>query len=158
MRSLIPFPWRNDTAQKGELDPFTAMQREINRVFSEFGSKEPLSWQGAGISPRIDVAETDTAVEVTAELPGLDEKDFEVVLKDDLLTLKGEKKSEREEKNKDYHVVERSFGSFSRSIRLPFEADPETVKAQFTKGVLKVTVGKPAEAKNKTVKIPIRSN
>lgn len=158
MRSLIPFSWRNDTAQKGEPDPFTAMQREINRVFSEFGSKEPLSWQGSALSPRIDVAETDTAVEVTAELPGLDEKDFDVVLKDDLLTLKGEKKSEREEKNKDYHVVERSFGSFSRSIRLPFNADPEAVKAHFTKGVLKVTVGKPAEAKNKTVKIPIRSN
>lgn len=158
MRSLITFPWRNETGQKGGLDPFTAMQREINRVFSEFGGGEHPAWQGAALSPQIDVAETDTAVEVTAELPGLEEKDFELVLEDDLLTIKGEKKSEREEKNKDYHVVERSFGSFSRSIRLPFSADAEAAKAQFAKGVLKVTISKPAGTKNKTVKIPIRSN
>lgn len=158
MRSLIPFPWRNEPSQKGEADPFTAMQREINRVFSEFSGKDPLSWQPLAPSPRIDVAETDTAVEVTAELPGIDEKDFELVLKDDILTIKGEKKSEKEEKNKDYHIVERSYGSFSRSIRLPFDADAEAVKAQFNKGVLKVTISKPADAKNKTVKIPIRSN
>jgi len=158
MRTLMTFPWRNETDQKGGIDPFTAMQREINRVFNEFGSREKPAWPGGALSPHIDVAETETAVEVTAELPGIDEKDFELVLENDLLTIKGEKKSEREEKNKDYHVVERSFGSFSRSIRLPFTAEAEAAKAQFAKGVLKVTIAKPAEAKNKTVKIPIRSN
>jgi HSP20 family protein len=94
---------------------------------------------------------------VTAELPGLDEKDVEVVLRDDLLTIKGEKKSEREEKKKDYHLVERSFGSFSRTIHLPFEAASDAVKASFTKGVLKITINKPTEIKDKTVKIPVKS-
>lgn len=158
MRSLIPFPWRNDVASKDDFDPFAAMQKEINRVFSEFGAQTPVAWRNQGLVPQIDVAETDNAVEVTAELPGLDEKDFEVVLQDDLLTIKGEKKSEHEEKKKDFHLVERRFGSFSRSVRLPFEADPETVKAQFAKGVLKVTVSKPLDVKSRTVKVPIRSS
>lgn len=156
MRSLIPYSWRTDLGQKDDFDPFAAMQKEINRVFSDFGRSTPSKFD-APLSPHIDVAETDASVEVTAELPGIDEKDFDVVLHDDLLTIKGEKKSEREEKKKDYHVVERSFGSFSRTIRLPFEADAEAVKASFAKGVLKLSIAKPVEAKNKTVKIPIRS-
>jgi HSP20 family protein len=109
------------------------------------------------VVPRIDVAETDSAIEITAELPGIDEKEVDVVLRDDVLTIKGEKKSEREEKKKDYHLVERSFGSFARTIRLPFDADSEAVKASFAKGVLKVSIAKPAEVKQKTVKIPVRT-
>lgn len=157
MRSLIPFSWRTDLGQKDDFDPFAAMQKEINRVFRDFAGGKSDTWRDATLSPHVDVAETDGALEVTAELPGIDEKDFELVLKDDLLTIKGEKKSEKEEKKKDYHLVERSYGSFSRSIRLPFEADPEGVKANFAKGVLKVTIAKSSEVKNKTVKIPIRS-
>jgi HSP20 family protein len=85
----------------------------------------------------------------------VDEKDVEVVLSDGRLTIKGEKKQEKEEKKKDYHMVERSYGSFARSISLPFAADPEKVKATFVKGVLKVTVPKPAEVTAKQKKIPI---
>lgn len=157
MRSLIPLSFSNDLARRDDSDPFAIMQKEINRMFSDFGRGLPARFGDGDVSPRIDVAETDSAVEVTAELPGIDEKDVEVVLRDDLLTIKGEKKSEREEKKKDYHLVERSFGSFSRSIRLPFEADSETVKANFAKGVLKVSIAKPAQVKEKTVKIPVRS-
>lgn len=160
MRSLIPFSWNRDLFRRdGEHDPFVAMQKEVNRIFEDFGRGGPLAHFGANgdVTPRIDVAETDTALEVTAELPGIDEKDIEVVLRDDLLTIKGEKKSEHEEKRKDYHLVERSFGSFARSIRLPFEADSEAVKANFAKGVLKISIAKPAEVKEKTVKIPVRS-
>lgn len=156
MRSLIPFSFGNDVA-RSDRDPFAAMQREINRMFGEFGRNLPAQFADRDVSPRIDVAETDSAVEVTAELPGIDEKDVEVVLRDDLLTIKGEKKSEREEKKKDYHLVERSFGSFSRTIQLPFDADSETVKANFAKGVLRVSIAKPAQVKEKTVKIPVRS-
>jgi HSP20 family protein len=157
MRSLIPFPWGTDLFRRDDRDPFTAMQREINRVFDDFGRGSPARWADADVSPRIDVAETDNTIEVTAELPGLDEKDVDVVLRDDVLTVKGEKKSEREEKKKDYHLIERSFGSFARSIRLPFEADSEAVKASFNKGVLRVVINKPAQVKDKTVKIPVRS-
>jgi HSP20 family protein len=158
MRSLIPFSWNSDVTRRDDRDPFAAMQNEINRMFSEFGRGLPMRWAADGdVSPRIDVAETDTAIEVVAELPGIDEKDVEVVLRDDVLTIKGEKKGEREEKKADYHLVERSFGSFSRSIQLPFDADSEAVKANFAKGLLKVTIAKPAQVKEKTVKIPVRS-
>jgi HSP20 family protein len=157
MRSLLPFSWNTDVARRDDGDPFVAMQKEINRMFNEFGRGWPTRFAEGEVSPRIDVAETDTAIEVTAELPGIDEKDVDVVLRDDVLTIRGEKKSEREEKKTDFHLVERSFGSFARSIRLPFEADSEAVKANFAKGLLKVTIAKPAQVKEKTVKIPVRS-
>ena len=159
MRSLIPFStWNRDLFRRDDDDPFLAMQKEVNKIFETFG-RGSLARFGADadVSPRIDVAETDGAIEVTVELPGIDEKDVEVVLRDDLLTIKGEKKSEKEEKRKDYHLVERSFGSFARSIRLPFEADGETVKASFAKGILRISIAKPAEVKEKTVKIPVRT-
>jgi HSP20 family protein len=156
MRSLVPFSWASDLFRR-ENDPFAAMQKEINRVFEDFGRGSPSALASGEISPRIDISETDNAVEVTAELPGIDEKDVDVVLRDDILTIKGEKKFEKEEKKKDYHLVERSYGSFARSIRLPFEADSEAVKANFAKGVLKIAIAKPAEVKEKTVKIPVRS-
>lgn len=158
MRSLIPFSWNTDAARRDNGDPFVAMQTEINRMFNEFGRGWPARFAAEGeVSPKLDVVETESAIEVTAELPGIDEKDVDVVLRDDVLTIRGEKKSEREEKKTDYHLVERSFGSFARSIRLPFEADSEAVKANFAKGLLKVTIAKPAEVKEKTVKIPVRS-
>ena len=157
MRSLVPLSWATDLFRRDQNDPFAAMQKEINRVFEDFGRGSLANLSNGEISPRIDIAETDNAVEVTAELPGIDEKDVEVVLRDDVLTIKGEKKSEKEEKRKDYHLVERSYGSFTRSVRLPFEADSEAVKANFAKGVLKVSIAKPAEVKEKTVKIPVRS-
>jgi HSP20 family protein len=107
------------------------------------------------MAPRVDVSETDTELKIEAELPGIDEKDVEVVLSDGRLTIKGEKKQEKEEKKKDYHLLERSYGSFARSIALPFEADPDQVKASFAKGVLTVTVPKPPEVKAKEKKIAI---
>lgn len=157
MRSLIPFSWNTDLARRDDGDPFVAMQNEINRMFKDFGCGWPARFADSEVSPRIDVAETDSALEVTAELPGIDEKDVDVMLRDDVLTIRGEKKSEREEKKTDYHLLERSFGSFARSIRLPFEADSEAVKANFAKGLLKVTIAKPPQVKEKTVKIPVRS-
>jgi HSP20 family protein len=157
MRSLIPFSWNTDVSRRESGDPFAAMQNEINRMFGEFGRGWPARLADGEVSPRIDVAETDAAIEVTAELPGIEEKDVDVMLRDDVLTIRGEKKSEREEKKTDYHLVERSFGTFSRSIRLPFEADSEAVKANFAKGLLKVTIAKPVAVKEKTFKIPVRS-
>jgi len=145
-------------------DPFEALQTSIDRLFDEFRRSgdfatllPALDGDHDFLLPHVDVSEGDDAAEITAELPGIDEKDVEVVLRDDVLTIKGEKKGEKEEKRKDYHLVERSYGSFARSVRLPFEADSEAVKANFAKGVLKVSIAKPAEVKEKTVKIPVRS-
>ncbi len=139
-------------------EPFGSLRRDMERLFENFS--RDLGWGGpaaggAGEVPRIDVSETDSELRIEAELPGVDEKDLEIVLSDGRLTIKGEKKQEKEEKRKDYHLVERSYGSFARSIGLPFAAEPDKVKASFAKGVLTVTVPKPAEVKAKEKKIPI---
>jgi HSP20 family protein len=110
------------------------------------------------LSPKVDVAETKDAIEVTAELPGVDEKDLEVTLADGVLTVRGEKKTARDEQDKDknWHVVERSYGSFSRAIPLPFDPDPAKVEAKFDKRVLHIHLPKPAEVAKKQQKIEIK--
>ena len=105
--------------------------------------------------PLVDVAETDDGLTVTAELPGMDEEDIEVDLTSNVLTLKGEKKAEKEEKKADYHFRERSYGSFSRSVAIPFDVDPDAVNASFSKGVLTIALPRPPEAKRKTKKIAV---
>lgn len=134
-------------------DPFRILRNEMDRLFDSF------RWPGYGssdVSPRVDVCETDNEIDIDAELPGLDEKDIDVMLSGDLLTIRGEKKTEREEKKMNYHLTERSYGSFSRSIALPFDADPGKVSAKFDKGVLHISIPKPAEAAAKTAKIPVK--
>jgi len=88
-----------------------------------------------------------------AELPGLEKKDVELNLVNNLLTIRGEKKNQREEKNKDYHLLERSFGSFSRAVELPQGVDPEDISAEIANGVLKVTVKKPAPKQSRQIEI-----
>lgn len=108
-------------------------------------------------APTIDVAESDKEVVVTAELPGLNDKDFEVTLAGDLLTIKGEKKSEHEEKNGDATYMERRFGSFARTLRLPFEIGNEKIDAKYDKGVLTVRVPKPAEVQKRVRRIEVKA-
>jgi HSP20 family protein len=110
------------------------------------------------LSPNIDVAESKDAIVMTAELPGVDEKDVDVILADGMLTVRGEKKTERDEQDKDknWHVVERSYGSFNRTIPLPFDPDPAKVEAKFDKGVLRIHLPKPAEVAKKQQKIEIK--
>lgn len=157
MVSLLPRPWtRSALSRTG--DPFTALQREVERLFDEFtqgGFLTPAGEREFAISPNLDVSETDSALEVTVDLPGVDEKDVDVTLSDNVLTIKGERKHERDEKKKDYHLVERSYGSFARSISVPFEVDTEAVKASFSKGVLKVSLPKPVTDKAKTRRIEV---
>ena len=104
---------------------------------------------------KFDVSETDDAVEMTAELPGIDEKDIDLTLSDGVLTIKGEKKSEKETKERDYYLSERRYGSFARSMRVPDSVDQDNLKASFDKGVLRVVMPKRAEAKAKKKKIAI---
>jgi HSP20 family protein len=131
------------------------MHREIDRIFNELGWSSATAISHA--VPRVSMSETDNAVEIEAELPGVDEKDIEVALNDDVLTIKGEKRMERDEQQKDYYHQERTFGRFARSITLPFDPDPKTVKTLFVKGVLKITLPKAAGTKQHTVKIPVRT-
>src|SRR5215468_4140212 len=108
---------------RGE-DPFRSLFQEVQRTFEDFSRRTPFMRFGSDmLSPKIDVAESKDAIEVTAELPGVDEKDVDVTLEDDVLTIRGEKRTERDEEDKDknWHVVERNFGSFTRAIPLPFD-------------------------------------
>jgi HSP20 family protein len=160
----LPSLWRSGR-ERGELtpsreiwEPFASLRRDMERVFEDFS--RDFGWgapalAGAGTAPRLNVSETESEIKLEAELPGVDEKDVEVLLEDGRLTVRGEKKQEKEEKKQDYYLHERSYGSFARSIALPFEADPDKIKASFAKGVLTVTVPKPPEAKAKQKKIPI---
>ena len=130
------------------------LRRQMDRLFDSFTgpwhlpASEPLSamraWPESSITVRFEVSETDDGFEISGELPGMDEKDVEVVLDNGMLTVKGEKKAESEQKKKDYYVMERHYGSFRRSFRLPDTVDESKVKAKFDKGVLRVTLPKAA--------------
>lgn len=136
-------------------DPFVALQQNMNRIFDDFSSGFGLpavargGW--AGTWPRVEIHETGNAVKVTADLPGLEEKDIELSLHEGVLTLKGEKKSETE--NALYS--ERWHGQFQRSVQLGPEVDPENVTAAFKSGVLTVTLAKKPEAQTQVKRIPI---
>lgn len=132
-------------------DPFQTLHREMNRLFDDIMRG---SWAGGGqggdrsgglLAPSMDVTETDKEVRIQAELPGVSEKDVELSLNDDLLTLRAEKRQERKEEREGAHVSERSFGTFRRSLRLPFHVEPDQVHAQFENGVLTVTLPKPEQ-------------
>jgi len=109
----------------------------------------------AGFSPSVDVRESDEEFTIKAEIPGIDEKDVEVLVSDDTVTLKGEKKEEQEDKGKDYYRLERSYGSFHRVIPLPKGVNLEKVEATFKNGILTVKLPKTEEAQSKGKKIPI---
>lgn len=143
-------------------DPVLAIQNEMNRMFDRF-FMDPFDMalmerpRMMEFSPRIDVSETDKEIKVSAELPGMDEKDIELRLERDALVISGEKKSESEEKGKNFHRVERSYGSFERVIPLTGEIEAEKVQAEFKKGVLMVTLPKPESALKQTRKINIKA-
>jgi len=153
-KSLIPVGRERSVATRAA-HPFTTLQQEIDRLFEDFSRGFPaFSWsQPTNLMPNMDVTETDKEIEVTAELPGLEEKDVQVNLADNVLTIRGEKKATSETKEKDYRLVERSYGSFSRSLELPDGVNPDTIKAIIDKGVLKVTVPKPAPAVAKRIDV-----
>jgi HSP20 family protein len=166
LRDLTPFAWprRATPAQQqtGGDNPMVAFQQEMNRLFEDFFRGFPVApFAGEGafgaIAPRVDVSETDSEYEVTAELPGLEDKDVEVLLNDNVLTIRGEKKFEREEKRKDYHLSERSFGSFRRSVPLPAEVQEDKVEARFKNGVLTVRLPKSQQAASQAKRISVKS-
>ena len=138
--------------------PVVSLQREMNRLFDDFFGRdffvEPFRGIGAW-KPALDVAETDGSVIVKAELPGLESKDIEVSLSGDVLTIRGEKKEEKEEKTKSYHRVERHYGSFERAVRLPASVKGDQVQASFKNGVLHIELPKTEEARQKSIKIKV---
>ena len=155
-------PWR----------PFESLRREVDRLFDDFSGGmwrspfgrsffdiEPFrrAETGFGSVPAVDITQSDKGYEITAELPGMEDKDIEVKLANGVLTLRGEKRAEKEEKNKDYYVRERSFGSFERSFQVPEDVDADKVNASFKKGVLTVMLPKSAQAQKAEKKIEVKA-
>ena len=163
IKDLLPWARKDEVAEvKGaEQNPIAALQRDMNRAFESFWSQASRSFGGLTGSgdgvPRSDVVETDKGVEVSIELPGLDEKEVEVTLTDEALTIRGEKKIERREEKRGYYVSERSYGSIYRSIPLPAGVDSDKAEATFKNGVLTVRLPQSPEAKAKVKKIAVKS-
>ena len=131
------------------------LRREMDRLWDDyFGpGRRALRPLETEFAPAVDVKETDEAVVVKAEVPGIDAQDINISVTGDVLTIKGEKKSEREEKEENYHLVERSYGSFSRSMALPTAVDLDKIEAKYDKGVLTVTCPKKEGGKPKAIEI-----
>lgn len=153
----------------GIWSPFEALRSEIDRLFDDFTpspwhssarsifARDLPSLNGWVVAPAVDVVEKDDAYEVTAEVPGLDEKNIEVKLSNSHLTIRGEKREEKEDKQKEYHVSERRYGSFQRTFQVPDGVDAAKVEATFEKGVLRVRLPKSAEAKKNERKVEIKA-
>ena len=153
LKSLIPVGSQRGVAHTD--NPFVSLQNEIDRLFDSFSRGFPALGNG-GVTmtmPTMDVAETDKEIEITSELPGLEEKDVQINVADNILTIRGEKKAEKEQKDKNYRLVERSYGSFERSLELPDGVNADAIKATIDKGVLKVVVPKPAPSQAKKIEV-----
>ncbi|MCZ7592237.1 MAG: Hsp20/alpha crystallin family protein [Kiritimatiellae bacterium] len=164
-------PWRrraSDSAMaRHEDNPFADFHRQMNRLFDDFfsdfedrpfGLRLPSAFERTDTAtPRVDVSETDKEVTVKADLPGIAEKDVQVTLDEDVLIIRGTREDEREEKKRNYHIVERQYGEFQRSVPLPGGIDEEHVKASFEKGVLTVTLPKLPEAQSRKKTIAVTS-
>ncbi|WP_315736494.1 MULTISPECIES: Hsp20/alpha crystallin family protein [unclassified Bradyrhizobium] len=155
-RNQMSLPRLWTTSQEPAFDPFRAMRREMENALRVFDQGLPSPSIGAG-APAVSVAETKDAFEVTAELPGVDDKDIKVSLDGNQLVISGEKKAESTKDEKDWHVEERSYGSFYRSMSLPFEPEEGAVEAHFDKGVLHLAIKKPAKAVKTTKTIDIKT-
>lgn len=163
---------KTHTPAETQRDPWQSFRQEMNRLMNQFDmgfrwpslgrvfDVSPISAGGASFefnAPLVDVAEDDKSYTLTAELPGLEQKDIEVTLSNHRLTLKGEKRQEKEEKDKSYYLSERCYGSFERSFTLPDEIDAEKLSATFSKGVLTITLPKTAEAQKQKKTIEVKA-
>jgi HSP20 family protein len=176
MPSVTQLPVKRTSAAEtpeGLRHPIGSLRREIDRIFDDFAGawsqwplgrrlfdqrlfeprmNEPGGWRddsGAVNVPAVDIEESEKEYRISAEMPGIDEKDIEVTASDDTLTLRGEKKHAREERGQGYELCERSWGAFERSFALPSGVDTARISAQFTRGVLELTLPKTAEAQKK---------
>lgn len=172
--NLLPSKWRNKRndisirrAEEQE-HPVYSLQREMNRIFDDFfraGDTPfgpsldlfPLStFERTAVTPRIDVQETEKELRILAELPGMSDKDIDLSLTKDMLTISGEKKQETEQNSKGWHCKERSYGTFKRAIPLPCEVDQACCTASFKNGVLRVSLSKVPQAQANLKSIPIK--
>src|SRR5271165_2169703 len=136
-----------------------SLQNRMNRLFEEQyggGKEDSLTTAGAFVPP-VDIYEDEHSIQLKLEVPGIEEKDLDIKVENNTLTVSGERKFEKEEKEENFHRIERHYGSFTRSFTLPSTVNPEDVSAEYSNGVLKIRLGKRAEAKPKQIKVNIGS-
>ncbi|MGD2157536.1 MAG: Hsp20/alpha crystallin family protein [Anaerolineales bacterium] len=163
-------PWKKDETsvpvrrRQGE-EAFLDLRKQMNRLFDEFFERpfglspffgDSTLW--GDFAPQMDVSETDKEITISAELPGAEPEDIHITLDRNILTISGEKRAEKEEGGKRFYRVERSYGSFRRSIPLPEGVDEDQIDANFKRGVLKVKLPKTAEAQKKSKRITIKTD
>lgn len=166
----LPVKTENTTAPvERDWMPFETLRREVDRLFNDFHpfgwrlpSRRPsldfdLSTRGWAVNPAFDLVDKDKEYEITAEIPGIDEKDVEIKLSNHLLTIKGEKSESKEEKEKDYYLSERRYGSFQRAFQVPDDVEADKIDATFAKGVLTVRLPKTAEAQKAAKRISVKA-
>lgn len=167
-KNLIPWNWNEGRGLKDEgLTPILSLRKDMDDLFNNIFERDEFfparfiedrqAKEFDSFMPKIDVKEDKKNIVISAELPGLEEKDIEVSLSHDSLRIKGEKKMETEDKKEGYYRLERSYGSFSREVPLPKEIDPDKVTAAYKKGILKVTLAKTAKSIEEEKKIEVKA-
>jgi HSP20 family protein len=156
LRALVPFRSRSGLAPV-EPGVFGTLHREIDRLFDELTNSVGMSRNGGVTSllPSIDVNENDKDISITVEMPGLERKDVDISLENDILTIRGEKKmeAEKDDKDRNVHLTERAYGVFYRALQLPPGVDPSSVQASMQNGVLTITSPKPARSQAKKIEV-----
>jgi HSP20 family protein len=159
LKDLVTFGKKDVPVRRESDHPFVLFRKEFDDLFDTFFRSfdmQPFEGRIGAFSPKVDVTENEKEFNISAELPGMDDKDIDVSLQNDMLTIRGEKKEEKEDKGKDYYRMERSYGYFSRTIPLPVEVETDKVDAKFKKGVLTITLPKTAKAVAETKKISVK--
>jgi HSP20 family protein len=160
IKDLIPWVRKDNTpdAKRDEENPIATLQREINHVFGNFWNRVGnFDWPWGSGEAKADMVETGSAIEVSIELPGMEMKDIEVTVSDDMLTVKGEKTIEHQEEKKGYYLSERSYGSVYRAIPLPPGVDGEKAQASFKNGVLTIKLPQTPEAQAKVKRVEVKT-
>ncbi|MBN1786777.1 MAG: Hsp20/alpha crystallin family protein [Sedimentisphaerales bacterium] len=164
LNNLKPFRKKDELAKRRTENehPYFALQHQMNRMFDDFFRGFDIEPFGrfsteSVFMPQMNISEDDKEIVISTELPGIDEKELDISITKDALTISGEKKTETEDKDKNYHRVERSYGSFSRSIVLPDGVDKDKAEAELKKGVLTIKIPKSAEAQPTRKKLEVKS-
>src|ERR1700722_13680645 len=156
MKTLAPLRTRSNLA-RADFFPFDVLRREVDGLFFDFARSFGVTPTTGSqmLAPKMEVSETDKEIQISAELPGLERKDIDISLDGNVLTIRAERKAETEaeQKDKNVHVSERSYGVFYRAIELPTSIDASTVQATMSNGVLKIVISKPAQAEAKKIEI-----
>ncbi len=170
LKQIIPWRWGGLRSWEDEDRPFESffhgmdsLHKEMDLLFEDFrkGGRRPSlmtrPWDYALVNPLLDETEDEKAFHVKIELPGMDQEDVDITLSDGLLTIRGEKKQEEEEKGKDFYRSERTFGAFRRTLPIPVEVDESKIEASFKKGVLSIELPKTEEAQKKVKHITVKA-